>query len=157
MSMKKQLNCGICGLEKKSMILKSGKEKLVCDKCRKEKSSLWQKENKERVNRKNRIWSENNYEKKYNSSKNSKLLNEYGITFDEFNKMLEKQNYKCKICGKEETKELKGTKWKLSVDHCHKTGKVRGLLCAKCNVGLAKFEEDEQQFINAIKYLKGEL
>lgn len=153
MSMKKQLNCGICGLEKRSMILKSGKEKLVCDKCRKEKSSLWQKENKERVNRKNRIWSENNYEKKYNSSKNSKLLNEYGITFDEFNKMLEKQNYKCKICGKEETKELKGTKWKLSVDHCHKTGKVRGLLCRDCNFAIGLFKDNIKTLENAIQYL----
>jgi len=139
------------------MLLKSGKEKLVCDKCRKEKSSLWQKENRDRVNEKNRIWASLNYEQKYNSGKNSKLLKEYGINLEDFNKMLIKQNHKCKICGKEETKELKGTKWKLSVDHCHKTGKVRGLLCAKCNIGLAKFEEEEYQFLNAIKYLKGEL
>ena len=157
MPKKKQLNCGICGLEKRSMFLKSGKEKLVCDKCRKEKSSLWQKENKERVNEKNRIWSENNYEKKYSNSKNSKLLKEYGITLEEYNKMSDAQNHCCKICEKQETKMLGKTKWKLSVDHCHATGKIRGLLCAKCNVGLAKFEENEQHFLNAIKYLKGEL
>lgn len=119
--------------------------------------SIIEKENKEKVNKKNRKWTENNYKKKYSNSKNSKLLKEYGITLEEYNKMLETQNHCCKICGKEETQELKGTKWKLSVDHCHTTGKVRGLLCAKCNVGLAKFEEDEQQFLNAIKYLKGEL
>lgn len=157
MPKKRNPYCGICGTEKRIIILQSGKEKLVCDKCRKEKATLWARENKERVNEKNRKWVANNHEQKYNNSKNSKLLKEYGITLYEFNEMLEKQNHKCKICGKEETKELKGTKWKLSVDHCHKTGKIRGLLCAKCNVGLAKFEEDEQQFINAIKYLKGEL
>ena len=157
MAKQKTLICGICNSEKRIMLLKSGKEKLVCDKCRKEKASLWQKQNKERVNEKNRKWTSLNYKQKYNSSKNSKLLKEYNITLEDFNKMLEEQNHKCKICGKEETKELNNTKWKLSVDHCHKTGKVRGLLCAKCNVGLAKFEEDEQQFLNAIKYLKGEL
>ena len=157
MPKKRQLNCGICGSEKRITILKSGKEKLICDKCRREKSSLWQKQNKERVNEKNRKWAKDNYDKKYDNSKNSKLLKEYGITLDEYNKMSESQNHCCKICGKGETKELNGTKWKLSVDHCHKTGKIRGLLCSKCNVGLAKFEEDEQQFINAIKYLKGEL
>lgn len=155
--MKKQLNCNICNSKKRIMLLKSGKEKLICDKCRKEKSSLWQKENKERVNEKNRIWASLNYEQKYNSGKNSKLLKEYGINLEEFNKMLIKQNYKCKICGKEETKQFKNTKWKLSVDHCHKTGKVRGLLCAKCNIALGKFEEKEHLFLNAIKYLKGEL
>lgn len=155
--MKRQLNCGICGSEKRIMLLKSGKEKLICNKCRKEKASLWQKENKEKVNEKNRKWVKNNYEKKYSNSKNSKLLKEYGITLEEYNKMSEAQNHRCKICNKEETKKMSDTKWKLSVDHCHKTGKIRGLLCAKCNVGLAKFEEDEQQFINAIKYLKGEL
>ena len=153
----RQLHCGICGAEKRIMILKSGNEKLVCDKCRREKSSLWQKENKERVNEKNRKWVANNYEKKYSNSKNSKLLKEYGITLEEYYKISESQNNKCKICNKEETRESKGIKWKLSVDHCHKTGKIRGLLCGKCNVGLAKFEEEERQFLNAIKYLKGEL
>ena len=52
MPKKRQLNCGICGSEKRITILKSGKEKLICDKCRREKSSLWQKQNKERVNEK---------------------------------------------------------------------------------------------------------
>lgn len=155
--MRRQLECGKCGSKKRATTLKSGKEKLVCDRCTKERSSLWQKENRERANERNRKWALNNYEQKYNNSKNSKLIKEYGITLEEFNKMLEDQDHKCKICNKEETREFNGTKWKLSVDHCHVTGKIRGLLCAKCNVGLAKFEEEEQQFLNAIKYLKGEL
>ncbi len=115
------------------------------------------KENKERANEKNRKWVKENYIQKYENSKNSKLIKEYGITLEQYNNLSELQNHKCKICGKEETKMLNDTKWKLSVDHCHTTGRIRGLLCAKCNVGLAKFEEDEQQFLNAIKYLKGEL
>ena len=157
MPKQRKLNCGICSSEKRTMILKSGKEKLVCDKCRREKASLWQKQNKERANETNRKWASLNYEQKYNSSKNSKLLKEYNTTLEDFNNRLEEQGHKCKICGKEETRKFNSTRWKLSVDHCHKTGRVRGLLCAKCNVGLAKFEEDEQQFLNAIRYLKGEL
>ena len=88
----RQLNCGICGAEKRIMILKSGNEKLVCDKCRREKSSLWQKENKERVNEKNRKWVANNYEKKYSNNKNSKLLKEYGITLEEYYKFYRLRN-----------------------------------------------------------------
>lgn len=153
----RQLNCGICGSLKRIMIQKDGKEKLVCDKCRKEKATLWQKEHKEEVNTRNRKWAEDNYEQKFNSSKNSKLLKEYGIDLDEYNEMLENQNHVCKICGNPETKKLNNITWKLSVDHCHETGKIRGLLCSKCNVGLSKFNEDEQLFLNAISYLKGEL
>lgn len=157
MGKQKQLNCGICGSLKRITIQKDGKEKLVCDKCAKERSSLWQKENKDKVNEKNRKWAKDNYEQKYNNSKNSKLIKEYGITLEEYNKMFEEQNHVCKICGKEETRKLDETIWKLSVDHCHETGKIRGLLCSKCNVGLSKFEENEQLFLNAISYLKGEL
>lgn len=157
MPKQRQNSCGICNSEKRITLLKSGKEKLVCDYCKRKRVILWQKQNKEKVNVKNRNWSKNNYEQKFNNSKNSKLLKNYGIDLIEYNKMLKQQNNKCKICNKEETKKLKNIKWKLSVDHCHQTGKIRGLLCSKCNIGLAKFEEDELQFLNAIKYLKGEL
>ena len=60
------------------------------------------------------------------------LINSYGITLKEYNDLLIKQDYKCSICLKNK---------KLVVDHCHTTGKVRGLLCSKCNTGLGFFDD----------------
>ena len=58
--------------------------------------------------------------------------------------LLEKQNGLCAICGQPETRQDKRSNIvsDLSVDHCHKTGKVRGLLCAHSNRGLAFFRDN---------------
>ena len=76
------------------------------------------------------------------------LRKEYGISLEKYNEMIILQNNLCAICCKPESR-----KKRLSVDHCHKTGKVRGLLCDKCNNGIARFNEDIQVLKNAIKYL----
>ena len=88
---------------------------------------------------------------------NGHLKRKYGITLDEYNVMFEAQDGKCKIC--------KGTvpnrNWKdgrqqrvtLFVDHCHATGKIRGLLCNKCNVGLAALNDDLDILRSAIDYI----
>jgi len=64
------------------------------------------------------------------------LKKTYNITEQEYNNLLKTQNYKCKICNKEESMLHQSTDKikRLSVDHNHKTGKVRGLLCANCNL-----------------------
>ena len=49
--------------------------------------------------------------------------------------MLKQQNNVCAICKKQETFELRGAKHSLAIDHCHKTAKIRGLLCRNCNQG----------------------
>lgn len=79
----------------------------------------------------------------------------YGITLEKYNKMLEKQNYVCAICYKPETaydSRLKITR-KLAVDHCHKTGKIRGLLCNRCNLSIGKFEDNIEIIKSVILYL----
>lgn len=78
----------------------------------------------------------NNYEHCKNLSRIRHLKNEYGITLEEFNKMNEEQNGLCAICKKPENPSLCDS---LSVDHNHTTGKIRALLCRKCNslLGLA--------------------
>lgn len=85
------------------------------------------------------------------------LKRKYGISLEEYEEMLLLQDYKCKICGSVKANREWKTKHQrldLFVDHCHATGKVRGLLCNKCNVGLAMFNEKEEYFVNAIAYLK---
>lgn len=74
------------------------------------------------------------------------LKYKYGLLKNEYFNMLEKQNGKCAIC-------LEISNVRLSVDHCHKTLKVRGLLCHKCNRGLGSFNDDISKMKNAIRYL----
>lgn len=78
------------------------------------------------------------------------LKRRYGITSDDYAKILASQSYRCAICGTTTCH----TGRNFSVDHCHTTGKVRGLLCAHCNVGLGNFKDDPTLLTNAIKYLE---
>lgn len=71
------------------------------------------------------------------------------MSVEDYEKMLEQQNYKCAICGQHETQ-----KRVLSVDHCHKTGKVRGALCAACNRGIGSLKESKEVLEAAINYLQ---
>lgn len=73
----------------------------------------------------------------------------YGISLEDYNKMLKNQNEVCAICSK-----VCITGRALAVDHCHKTGKIRGLLCAHCNTALGRFNDDPVMLEKAIKYLK---
>lgn len=81
----------------------------------------------------------------------SKLKETYDLSKDDFYLMLEKQGGKCAICRSEDPKNKKGVFY---VDHCHETGKVRGLLCHKCNYVLGVFRDQVALFYNAIEYLK---
>lgn len=78
------------------------------------------------------------------------LKREYNLTLDQYNQMLEQQNYSCLICEREQSIFDK----KLSVDHDHKTGKIRGLLCSNCNAMLGHINDDIQKMKRAIKYLE---
>lgn len=68
--------------------------------------------------------------------RNSQYKCRYGITLDDYNSVLEAQNGRCAICGELPSNHL-------CIDHDHKTGKVRGLLCISCNVALGWFEKLE--------------
>jgi len=75
----------------------------------------------------------------------------YDITIDDYNDLLEKQKGGCAICGSEIADNCGGH---LQVDHCHKWGHVRGLLCAPCNRGLAAFDDNIFLLDKSIKYLR---
>lgn len=77
------------------------------------------------------------------------LMKKYGITVKQYEEMAISQEYKCKIC----LEEKKGDKRMLYVDHCHKTGKIRGLLCQKCNSGIGLFSDNIIFLERAIDYL----
>lgn len=87
------------------------------------------------------------YSKEY--YRESAVRLKYGLTEKEYNKIYKDQNGKCAICGMPES-ELKK---KLCVDHDHKTGKVRGLLCTLCNQALGSFKDNQSNIENALYYL----
>ena len=78
----------------------------------------------------------------------------YGISQDIFDAMFESQRGLCAICNLPETKLIRGELVTMSIDHDHNTGKVRGLLCAKCNTGLGQFKDNIDNMRNAVKYLE---
>lgn len=69
--------------------------------------------------------------------------------------MLNTQNHLCKICNLPGFKLDPRSKTLLVVDHCHSTGKVRGLLCHNCNRALGLFKDNTNSIENALNYLKG--
>jgi len=78
------------------------------------------------------------------------LKRNYKITIKDWEDMFAKQNGCCKICNNHQSALSRA----LDVDHNHSTGKVRGLLCHKCNRALGLFNEDLQRMQTAIEYLK---
>lgn len=76
------------------------------------------------------------------------LKKAFGITEKDFDNMMNSQNNSCAICKK----GLSSTK-EAHIDHCHKTGAVRGILCRKCNAGLGQFSDDINLMEIAINYL----
>lgn len=84
-------------------------------------------------------------------TRKSYLKQKYGLTVEAFEEMLMFQNGVCAICHRAET--INGFE-NLSVDHDHKTGEIRGLLCHSCNVGLGKFQDDPLRLEKAIEYLR---
>lgn len=73
----------------------------------------------------------------------------FGLSRDDYDRMLTIQKGKCAICGKRGTRHRH-----LSVDHNHVDGQVRGLLCQNCNGGLGMFQDSPSVLIAAISYLK---
>ncbi len=146
---------------------------------RKVKALNWKKDNREKVNKeareryarnpehyiaKRKKYYEKNREKelerrrKYARENRGKLTqkkrewslkNIYGITIEQFDEMLKKQKNKCAIC-----KTNKPTGKGFGVDHNHRTGKIRGILCHHCNIALGGFKDSPELLREAISYLE---
>lgn len=88
------------------------------------------------------------------SYKRQFTVRKYGITHEQYLILLKQQNGKCGMCHQfETTKNPSGETRDLNIDHCHKTNRVRGLLCRNCNVALGLIKDDTQLLRRAIKYL----
>jgi len=85
------------------------------------------------------------------SRRDYRLMKEYGITQEMFEGMVESQGGGCALCGRHADEVAKG----LVVDHCHATGKIRGVLCGPCNNALGLLLDNPETCENAAAYLRG--
>ncbi|QAX98161.1 endonuclease VII [Pseudomonas phage PaGz-1] len=83
----------------------------------------------------------------------ARLKKAYGLTLRQYRAMVEEFDEKCGICGEEGFELVKGQRLKLVIDHCHETGRVRGLLCHNCNRGLGLFQDSIRNLKSAAEYL----
>lgn len=88
------------------------------------------------------------------SSRRGGLKYRFGITPEQYVEMLTEQKGVCALCEQPETVILHGNVKQLCVDHDHKTGKVRALLCGGCNSGLGHFKDDSEVMIRAAAYIR---
>lgn len=102
----------------------------ACKACTKARLAKWRLQNPE----KRRLYKQRNY-----------LKDRYGITREDRDRMIQEQGEVCAVCGD----PLKAP----CVDHDHKTGKVRAILCSGCNSGLGQFRESPERLQRAIEYL----
>lgn len=92
-------------------------------------------------------WSSLPREEQQRLNQRKKLLKRYGLTTEQWESMKKAQNGACAICGDKPTEK------NFHVDHCHSTGRVRGLLCVGCNTALAWFEKVHGRLDKVLSYL----
>ena len=96
------------------------------------------KKHKEKILAKDRL----KYQRDPLKTRAQRIRRDYGITIDEYDRMLAMQGHKCAVCRQPEIVKKYGKVQALAVDHDHKTGKVRALLCQACNVALGALRDD---------------
>lgn len=113
----------------------------------------WYDENKDRLNRER---SENKEKYSYQSWV-QRLKRVYGITPEDYNRILEDQGAKCALCGTEDPGSIGNAdaiRKVFAVDHCHDSGDIRGLLCHRCNTGLGLFLDNPDALLKAAEYVR---
>jgi hypothetical protein len=116
----------------------------------KAKKNAWYRKNRKRLRKSARL-----YQKRYPAAvRGAQLKYMYGITIDEYNNLLNKQHNRCAICGMTNMASKKLYHKYLSVDHCHITNMIRGLLCDDCNNGLGRFKDSANLLSKALLYLR---
>lgn len=115
------------------------------------KSKRWRLRNPEKQKQATRNWVEKNQEHRKAITRKWQLKTNYGITEEQYASLLNEQQGCCAIC---KTDKPTG-KWKVfAVDHCHITGRVRGLLCNECNRGMGLLKDNADLLREAAEYLE---
>ncbi len=130
--------CGKCGSSRR-YYKRDGTS--CCKDCRNSKSTERRKANPDYF----REYYKKNSGKYKNQYKSRILLKKYGISLKQRNDLETKQAGLCAICNKNK---------KLYIDHCHSSGRIRGLLCNECNMALGLFNDNKEAISKAIEYLE---
>lgn len=146
----KQKMCKACSVVKDASEFSIGRR--TCRPCRSaeqikkywDSPEEYRSKKRGKLNKKARTeWQERNKDYQYFWHLNAT----YGLTKEDYTSLLESQENKCAICGQD-------AQTRMVVDHCHATGKVRGLLCNSCNCGLGFFQDNVGFMQKAIEYIK---
>ncbi len=122
-----------------------------CKSCQRIYMRYWQETTSQeaRTNETLRRLRLDRHERKLAAKRRSRIQHVYGITPEQYDKILEAQNYLCALCGCELTSEVVP-----SVDHCHKINEMRGIICRKCNLMLGLAEDNPKTLIMGARYLQ---
>lgn len=121
----------------------------ICKSCACDNAKTDRDLNPVKFRERNRAYRGSNLEKVRAYLKDKNLQRDHGITLADFQRILERQEGRCAICkcvprGKN-----------IHLDHDHLTGKIRGILCVRCNAGLGMFRDDPENMRRACEYLEG--
>ena len=140
----KELNCNKCKITKSfdNFYKNAIPSDAICKECDRQRKKEYRKRPEVR-------------EREYTYEMKKHYEKRYGITFDQYNELLIKQNNVCAICKTKNKTIDKRTKRpkRLNVDHCHSTKKVRGLLCTKCNTGIGFFNDNILLLESCLRYI----
>jgi hypothetical protein len=144
--------CNKCGEEKNINLFK--KNHAICRTC----YNIWQKtkyrikvnteEGRQKIRNSHLAWRRKNRLHVRKLSRNSHLKITFGITPEQYDEMCVKQNFKCAVC-----REKDDMGKRLSIDHDHSTGRIRGLLCTKCNLALGNLKDNTESIKRLLVYL----
>jgi hypothetical protein len=139
--MDKKKKCYSCKIEKSTENFHKNKSRndgleAMCKSC-------WSVYNKKRRG-------VSSYKAKFNSKwfRDAQYRKKYNLSAEQYDQMRDSQENKCCICKKDLAADRQP-----SVDHCHSTGKVRGILCNNCNAGLGFFNDNKDSLLAAVEYL----
>lgn len=119
----------------------------ICKPCKKNSTREWRSNNRKKYNSVAREWRKKNPV----SIRGYNLKKKFGMSREDYEQMRIAQNGRCFICGAHESGERYK---KLAIDHCHKTNRVRKLLCSNCNKGIGNLQESTMLLKKAMNYLK---
>lgn len=152
--------CSKCGAEKPLLAFaRQGRGwRGDCKECRASYTMGWSAANPEKVRTAARAWRAANPERvqlhadrnrpRAKVKRRHRTVEQYGLDLVQYNEMLAAQGGGCAICGSIDKSKA------LAVDHCHDTGRVRGLLCSTCNTGIGRFSDDPALLIRAARYIQ---
>ena len=115
-----------------------------CVKCKKEYDKEYRTDNSMSIKQTKREDYLNNKESRKSRAMDNHFKKTYGLTSKQVQELKDKQQGLCALC-----KDRKA----ISVDHCHKTGRVRGVLCRQCNTGIGQLNDDPKLLKAAVRYL----